>query len=403
MQQNNIKNTISLENRLINLQDNNREILKKYSNDLIQTINILQINKISYRNIANFLMGKIKLENLKNLNHDDSNLIKNIGIIDSQNSCFFLSNSYINKTIANFLKCDILKSGRYFGSWTESENKTKDKILFLLDYINTSKTKINKSDKTRLEFNYDKQTIKDKLIKKDDYPYKILQNEQYKTVTFKFAEKIASYIENNSFNFETFKSNHIKRKFYPISKEIDNINNQNDFLTFLRTSKNHIAILSILWDLSYFLLKENIPNVALKFEKIYKEKIITKRDHTEIKKNKTNSTYFGNSQNIQDNSLFDNFKIYPKDIEYKVINTNSLNKSIKKYIENNIPYIAGASGMANCASSIFILLELDINAEESLRFMEVMSAFIVGSGMHSYNEVYTSFNITIKNIHKLTI
>jgi hypothetical protein len=77
------------------------------------------------------------------------------------------------------------------------------------------------------------------------------------------------------------------------------------------------------------------------------------------------------------------------------------NTDVKKYLNKNIPYVAGSSGMANAASTIFDLLDIDILSEQSHSFMESMSAFIVGSGMHSYKEVYDSFNTTLK--HKLNV
>jgi hypothetical protein len=63
-----------------------------------------------------------------------------------------------------------------------------------------------------------------------------------------------------------------------------------------------------------------------------------------------------------------------------------------------LPYVSGPSGMANCASTIFSLLQKNMLSEDGKNFIEAMAAFIVLSGMHSYTEVYKAFNLTLKNI-----
>ena len=58
------------------------------------------------------------------------------------------------------------------------------------------------------------------------------------------------------------------------------------------------------------------------------------------------------------------------------------------------PYVSGVSGMANATCKVLAMLDLDPLTDGAGRnFCEAMSAFIVGSGMHTYSEVYKAFNL----------
>ena len=108
--------------------------------------------------------------------------------------------------------------------------------------------------------------------------------------------------------------------------------------------------------------------------------------------------FFGNS-GIITTPIFNKFHPYLKCIAYIKMDQNTDEKAVNKYVKNKLPYISGASGMANAASSIFQLLELDIHSENSRKYMESICAFIVGSGMHSYTEVYKSMNLSMKYVY----
>ena len=93
--------------------------------------------------------------------------------------------------------------------------------------------------------------------------------------------------------------------------------------------------------------------------------------------------------------LFNNIIPHLHDIDYVRLNSKD-QKIYNKYTDNSIPYIAGSSGMANSATALFKLLDINMNSEQGKQLVEMFCAFIVGSGMHSYHEVYTSFNKTLK-------
>jgi hypothetical protein len=54
--------------------------------------------------------------------------------------------------------------------------------------------------------------------------------------------------------------------------------------------------------------------------------------------------------------------------------------------------ISGLSGMANMFCKILNHLDIHPYSKEGKVLCASMAAFIVGSGMHSYEEVYASFN-----------
>ena len=117
-----------------------------------------------------------------------------------------------------------------------------------------------------------------------------------------------------------------------------------------------------------------------------------------IKNEKMRNDFFGNS-GIITTPIFNKFHPYLKCIAYIKMDQNTDEKAVNKYVKNKLPYISGASGMANAASSIFQLLQLDIHSEDSRKYMESICAFIVGSGMHSYTEVYKSMNLSMKYVY----
>jgi hypothetical protein len=134
MNLNHTNNTRSLANRLTNLQLNKKSLIATNSKNLIKIIEILRSQKnLAPLKIAHFLMGKIKLEDITNLDHSKQEQIKNLDQhLVQEHSSFFSHGSYIRNDVANILKSDILKSGEYFGSLTEDSPKTTEKLDLLL-------------------------------------------------------------------------------------------------------------------------------------------------------------------------------------------------------------------------------------------------------------------------------
>lgn len=61
-----------------------------------------------------------------------------------------------------------------------------------------------------------------------------------------------------------------------------------------------------------------------------------------------------------------------------------------------VPYLAGTSGMANGFCNTLSLLNIGISSSEGQKLENIMSAFIVGIGFHSFQECYDAFDMTDK-------
>jgi len=54
--------------------------------------------------------------------------------------------------------------------------------------------------------------------------------------------------------------------------------------------------------------------------------------------------------------------------------------------------------MTNSGTTLFPLLGISMNSEDGRRYAEALGAFIVGSGEHSYPEVYKSLNLSLRYV-----
>jgi hypothetical protein len=54
--------------------------------------------------------------------------------------------------------------------------------------------------------------------------------------------------------------------------------------------------------------------------------------------------------------------------------------------------------MTNSGTTLFPLLGISMNSEEGRQYAEALVAFVVGSGEHSYPEVYKSLNLSLRYV-----
>ncbi|WP_419832419.1 hypothetical protein [Endozoicomonas atrinae] len=76
---------------------------------------------------------------------------------------------------------------------------------------------------------------------------------------------------------------------------------------------------------------------------------------------------------------------------------DSENKTAVLYKKNKslgLPYLAGTSGMCSCFYAVYPLLEIEFNSRMGRQLAEVISAFIVAIGFHTFQECYDAFNLT---------
>lgn len=104
---------------------------------------------------------------------------------------------------------------------------------------------------------------------------------------------------------------------------------------------------------------------------------------------------FGNTE--IPSTLMDRFAPHQKEREAVVVNSHP-NARVQKFLDEGKPYISGSSGMTNSGTTLFPLLGISMNSEEGRQYAEALGAFIVGSGEHSYPEVYKSLNLSLRYV-----
>ena len=92
-------------------------------------------------------------------------------------------------------------------------------------------------------------------------------------------------------------------------------------------------------------------------------------------------------------------RIAPHQKEREAVSVNrSRNARVQKFLAEGNPYISGFSGMTNSGTTLFPLLGINMNSEDGRQYAEALGAFIVGSGEHSYPEVYKSLNLSLRYV-----
>jgi len=104
---------------------------------------------------------------------------------------------------------------------------------------------------------------------------------------------------------------------------------------------------------------------------------------------------FGNTEIAS--KLMDRFAPHQKESEAVQVKPHP-NERVRKFLDAGQPYVSGSSGMANCGSTLFALLDIDMASPEGKRYGEALAAFIVGAGEHSYPEAYKSLNLSLRHL-----
>ena len=316
------------------------------------------------------------------------------------NSSIFIVPLYpIEVEVINTLKDRLMinASGVILGTLTEAAITTTYQQL---------KEKRYAGNKLHFKYSSEKLTLKEKMLEEDHYAQFILSSESHNGVVIKFAAKLASYLAkpNTIFSGADFDNFFFSqaiidlRAFYPIHKLASSLTTKDELINFLNTTTDTLALLWIIRYLPKRLAVKNNPPLSMCIDYIYKNRIQANRDHfVDNEKGTIKNETFGNSRMVSSDSFnHKDFFPFARAIDYIEINPKTTKAKVRKYIDGQIPYISGPSGMANSGSTIFKLLEEDISAADSRSLIESMAAFIVGSGMHSYKEVYGAFNLTIK-------
>lgn len=305
--------------------------------------------------------------------------------------------------------------GIFFGIKTEPSlqlllnYQTHENELYQLIYDKFSNYELPKNiyKKYKFKFDYKSSTLDGRLKEEDEFAYQILIDKTKTKSIVSIAGKLSNFIQKTSINakkdwFSDFLNKEKGRiGKYPVHKELDNLT-EIKLHHLLLNSTDIMLLLSILWTLPHAYLSEisQFSDMLDGINSIYKSRIGQSKIYTEVESQKKLHTKFGNTFTIQC-SLLDNFYPYSHDIEYIKMDISSAykNNDVKKFTIKNLPYVSGYSGMVNCGSIVFQMLEVDMLSPEGRNYAECLCAFVVGSGMHSYTEVYKSINLTLKHIY----
>lgn len=244
----------------------------------------------------------------------------------------------------------------------------------------------------------------------------ILQRDDFQKNVINICQKLSEILKKSQYFISGHRYLYINAEMQGERKGVypfPNIrfDSHEQLVLFFKTEKDTIKLLSIFWLVLFGSSPENIEkfpkNKPLadkirKIDELYHSVINSTKDYATDKSKQINSfnnyemNRFGNTKFVEFSNFGKNFSPHSKSVDYININKNSENPHVQQFIKENIPYISGYSGMANMACKTILLLNLKPNSHEAIMLMESISAFIVATGMHSYHEVYASFNLFLK-------
>ncbi|MGB7979001.1 MAG: hypothetical protein WCF19_07590 [Chlamydiales bacterium] len=261
--------------------------------------------------------------------------------------------------------------------------------------------------KFKFLYSRDGLSVEDKLTEQDRHALLILNEKSIQDNVHECSNKLSNYLKKHvgvlkrkSFiiTINNLLKTYSNSKDYPIPKI--KFKSFNDLLTFFKSDSHYIVKLSIIW-LTF--AASNGDQTDRDINNIYEQRIKPQKDYIDRFADKMTAIAnaeldvpprFGNTAAIQDCDLFsrDRFIHFIRSIDYISINPQTKNVKLKKYLDGLKPYISGASGMANSFCKVLNHLHIHPYSSEGGPLCHAMAAFIVGSGMHSYEEVFYSFN-----------
>lgn len=260
-------------------------------------------------------------------------------------------------------------------------------------------------NKFRFEYSANDLNINQKLIEEDQFALSVLQSKDTEAAVKSVSKKLADYLERviseGGRGIFTESVKEMQRGMtgeWPVPTKLV-ISDFSSLLDTLRGQPDPVVLLSLIWPM--FLGQASSEADGDLVDRIYKQQIVGTKDFLQDlgKKVAPESTRFGNSQQV-DSDLFSAERFFPfaRDIDYRSMTAASENRIVARMSRKDLPYISGLSGMASLTCKLLSNLYIHPHSDTGKKFCEAMSAFIVGSGMHSYYEVYKAFNLYAREI-----
>ena len=335
-------------------------------------------------------------------------------LLDSARSDFY-SKTNIFERIYNFLFCSE-KIYIYTPKLAHNDPlNAKRVIIYHCGWVKKTivcdawKVQYKLNDKFKIQYKNSSLSRDEKLKEQDNKAYLKLRSLMSEKRIQNFAKKLAAKIceeltddlQKEKLVENLNKSHDILKELCPILKN-GKFNDFSDLIKFLNSEKNHIALLSVIWRIYQEKPRSNSIDASIntlyvdcikplkKYELDKKKKQQARERRTAQKESKR----FGHSRAIK-SSLFSHkiFMPFVRDIDFISIKKDPQEEKLKKYISGEKVFICGPSGMANMFCKVLNHMDIHPFSPEGKELCEIMAAFIVGSGMHSYEEVYYSFNL----------
>lgn len=275
----------------------------------------------------------------------------------------------------------------------------------------TTLTLIKLRPEEKFNFSYETSTSEKRMLEEDQFSLHTLHSATSRKAILEMGKSCAAYIKDHANDngdlipgLNTLMKEH--RGSYPTLKE--DFKDLPDLLSFFEKhtaedndDKNgHVKLLSVLWCLPKHLpSSEQVQKERTERDAIYRNIMEPTKDYIKISPTPPKpSRQFGNTGKIQDDAFSDrDFSPFSRSNEYISVNNKSSSYQVRNYIKKQKPYVSGLSGMMNMTTALLDTLKMHpLEKETGKPFCEAMAAFIVGSGMHSYPEVYKALNLHLK-------
>ncbi len=250
------------------------------------------------------------------------------------------------------------------------------------------------------------------LRKQDNWALGILKQESTKNLVIETSRKFVNFVKTNQHQLPDFvfhiTAEHLinNSKTYPVPKDL--VHKQvriNSFQTFIDyidfTSKNgcingFIAQLCIIWNFALDIARYLELECYKRLDEDYDNLIVPTKVYNFIKRKKCSSEtadfFFGNTLLLDYSGLLNG--ITPR---YQFMCRTQIDPGMEgvtllsgyKICFKN--FVSGASGMANAFSNLFGMLDIDIESAQGVQLQDIMTAFVVGTSVHSKEELEYSF------------
>lgn len=258
----------------------------------------------------------------------------------------------------------------------------------------------------KFKFHYRTTRPQERMLEEDQFAQRVIHSEESKAAVFAVARAAVAFFRHNGVDVASI-NNWKERRTTLYAMLRTDFKDEADLAAFIETHASgntrhgHVKLLSLLWYVTRGFPSswQGIHHRISELDSLYKNIIEPTRDYKVRKvSSPVISDRFGNASVLKDDCFADEeFFPFHRALDYLSIDPTSRNPTVRNYLFKGKPCVSGLSGMMNMTGRLLEFLDLyPRDPELGVPFVEAMAAFIVGSGMHSYPEVYRTINLHLK-------